>query len=102
MEKYIILTNKKDEFSTDLTVEGIEPVESYDYFFYSEKKANYTIAKLLEDHIKVKLVEAEDETLINRVPAKLFETFDSLDDARGELQELISFGTMDTKLVKVS
>lgn len=101
MNKYIILTNKVNEFRTEV-VDGIEPLESYDYYFYSKKLANYTIARLTADEVKVKLVEEDDTSIINRVPARLFEQFDSVEEVRKELKILVTFGNMDTKLEKVS
>ncbi len=96
---YVVLTNKPGEFRTEIT-SGLTPVESYDYIFYGRKRANFTIAELA-DAIKIRIVEDDEPFSINDVPSKLFEKFDTLDDARAELNTLTHYGTMDIKLKKV-
>lgn len=96
---YVVLTNKPGEFRTEIT-RGLKPVESYDYIFYGRKRASFTIAEL-DDSIKIRIVEDEAPFSINDVPSKLFEKFDTLDEARAELNTLTHYGTMDIKLKKV-
>jgi hypothetical protein len=96
---YVVLTNKPGEFRTEIT-RGLKPVESYDYIFYGRKRASFTIAEL-DDPIKIRIVEDEAPFSINDVPSKLFEKFDTLDEARAELNTLTHYGTMDIKLKKV-
>lgn len=96
---YVVLTNKPGEFRTEIT-RGLKPVESYDYIFYGRKRASFTIAEL-DDSIKIRIVEDEAPFSINDVPSKLFEKFDTLDEARAELNTLTHYGTMDIRLKKV-
>jgi hypothetical protein len=96
---YVVLTTKPGEFHTEIT-RGLKPVESYDYIFYGRKRASFTIAEL-DDSIKILIVEDEEPHSINDVPSKLFEQFDSVDEARAELHTLTHYGTMDIKLKKV-
>lgn len=96
---YVVLTTKPGEFRTEIT-KGLNPIESYDYIFYGRKRANFTIAEL-GDPIKIRIVEDEEPHSINDVPSKLFEKFDTLDEARAELHTLTHYGTMDIKLRKV-
>ena len=96
---YVVLTNKPGEFRTEIT-RGLTPVESYDYIFYGRKRARFTIAEL-DESVKIRIVEDEEPHSINDVPSKLFEKFDSLDEARAELNTLTHYGTMDIKLRKV-
>lgn len=96
---YVVLTTRPGEFRTEIT-DGLQAVESYDYIFYGRKRASFTIAELT-DEVRVKIVEDEPPQIVNRVPVKLFEKFDSLDDARAELKTLTTFGSMDIKLQKV-
>ena len=96
---YVVLTTKPGEFRTEIT-SGLKPVESYDYIFYGRKRASFTIAEL-DTSTKIRIVEDEAPFSVNDVPAKLFEKFDSLDEARAELNTLTHYGTMDIKLKKV-
>ena len=97
---YTILTSKPGEYETELA-DGLVPVESYDYYFYGTRKAIYTIAEIQGDaDIRVNVIAADDPELVNSVPIKFFETFGDLDDARAELEQLIRFGSLDTRLEK--
>ncbi|KAB2872675.1 MAG: ferredoxin [Bauldia sp.] len=96
---YVLLTTKPGEFKTEVT-EGLRPVESYDYFFYGRKRASFTIAELA-DPIRIRIVEDEPPQIVNNVPSKLFEKFETIEDARHQLQTLTTYGSMDTRLQKL-
>lgn len=104
---YVILSSKPGQFRTEL-VEGLVAVEAYDYLFYGRKTAHFVIAEMAYP-VKVKVVEefcldadpdAAQAPTINYVPSKFLEKFDTLQDAREELQRLATFGSMDISLVK--
>ncbi|CAG9183208.1 ferredoxin [Cupriavidus pampae] len=98
---YVILTSKPGQFRTE-PVEGVTPLETYDYAFYGRATASFVIAEL-HQAVKVRVIDesggAEAET-INLVPSKFLERFDTLDAARAALRNLASFGTMDLSLTK--
>lgn len=94
---YIILTSKLGEYDAR-PGQGIAPVESYAYFFYGKKKADFTIAEVTGDQGRVSIVESGEGGLTNSVPLKFFERFDSVEAARAELEQLVTFGTIDTRL----
>lgn len=94
---YIILTSKLGEYDAR-PGQGIAPVESYAYFFYGKKKADFTIAEITGDQGRVSIVESGEDGLTNSVPLKFFEHFDSVEAARAELEQLVTFGTIDTRL----
>lgn len=97
---YIILTSKPGQFKTEI-MGGLRPLEAYDYFFYGQKKAHFVIAELLDESIKVRVIE--DETaIVNDVPSKFLEKFESVEGAFNELKHLTTFGRMDTALRKTS
>lgn len=98
---YIILTNK-ESYQTDLTTEGIQVVESYDYMFYGKLKANYSIVEVMDPKCKIKIVEVSDRTYVNQIPVKFFEAFDDLEEARAELAMMAGTSSSDQVLVKVS
>ena len=96
---YVILTSKSGQFRTELT-DGLRPLQAYDYFFYGQKKAHFVIAELLRDSTKIRVIE--DETaIINDVPSKFLEKFETIERAFDELKHLTTFGHMDTTLKAV-
>jgi hypothetical protein len=96
---YVILTSKPGQFRTEI-VDGLRPLESYDYLFYGNKKAHFVIAELLNE-TKVRVIDESWNTpIVNNVPSKFLEKFSTAEDALKELRHLTSFGTMDTALHK--
>ncbi|MCH4562018.1 ferredoxin [Halomonas sp. EGI 63088] len=94
---YIILTSKSDEYAAQ-PEGGMVPVESYEYFFYDKKKADFTIAEVIADGGRVSIVEAGEGGAVNSVPLKFFERFETLEEARAELKQLVTFGHIETRL----
>nr|WP_275899483.1 hypothetical protein [Bacillus piscicola] len=69
--------------------DGLEIIETYDYFFFDQLKAQYTIAAVKENDMKITLKEEKnDKTYINRIPIKFFEAFETVEAAKEELGEL--------------
>jgi len=97
---YVILTSKIGQFRTEI-VDGLRPLASYDYLFYGVKKATFVIAELLKD-TKVRVIdEAWSPPIINEVPCKFLEKFETPERAFTEIQHLTTFGHMDTALRKL-
>lgn len=96
---YVILTDKAGQFRTELCA-GLAPVESYDYLFYGKPRARFTIA-VLQHPVRVALVEEAAPHVRNLVPSKFLPHFTSLQAARDELQQLVSFGRLDARLQRV-
>ncbi|WP_257352195.1 hypothetical protein [Pseudalkalibacillus decolorationis] len=89
MEKYIILTNK-ETYQTTVKSDGLQPVESYDFYFFDKVKATYTIAQVLDDNVKIHLYENyEGKEFINDIRVKFFESFGSIEAAQEELNEMV-------------
>ena len=97
---YVILTNKPGVYRTEVC-EGLEPVEYYDYLFCGRKRAHYVIALLVKP-LRVKIVDETGPEIVNFVPSKFLEKFETLELARAQLQGLASFGSMDIELRQVS
>ena len=97
---FVILTTKPGQFKTEIS-DGVMPVESYDYIFYGRKRANFTIAELMKSEARITIVEDEPPQITNRVPSKLFEKFDTVEEARKELHTLTHYGSMDIVLKPV-
>ena len=97
---YVILTSKPGQFRTEV-VGGLRPLEAYDYLFYGHTKAHFVIAELLEERTKIRVIE-DDTAIVNDVPTKFLEKFETTEQAFKELQHLTTFGHMDTELRKAA
>jgi hypothetical protein len=93
---YVILTSKPGQFRTE-AVNGLRPLEAYDYLFYGHIKAHFVIAELLEERTKIRVVE-DGSGIVNDVPAKFLEKFETTEVALRELRHLTTFGHMVTEL----
>ncbi len=95
---YVILTSKPGHFRTEL-VEGLRPVETYDYVFCGRKKAEFIIAEL-QHEVRLRVIDEAEPPLLNLVPSKFLERFETVDGAMKELRHLTSFGGMDAQLAR--
>ena len=95
---YVILTTKPGQFRTELG-EGMQLVEAYDYMFCGRKRAQFVIAELTGP-AKVRIVDEGSPPAVNLVPCKFLPTFASVEKARAELEQLVSFGELDASLVR--
>jgi len=95
---YVILTSKPGKFRTEV-VDGVKPLEAYDYLFYGDKKARFVIAELQKE-TKIRVIE-EGTAIINDVPSKFFEKFETVERAFTELKHLTNFGHVKATLNKV-
>ena len=93
---YVILASRKGEYRSEL-VDGLVPVEVYDYMFYGRNKARFTIA-LLEQPVKIRIVDEGPPQRESFVSSKFLDHYDTLENAREALQELVSFGSIDIRL----
>jgi hypothetical protein len=94
---YVILTSKPGQFRTE-PVDGLRPVESYDYLFYGRCKARFVIAEILRE-VKVKVIDETPPPVVNHVPSKFLQKYPSLELARRELSDLVRAGDTDVALV---
>ena len=95
---FVILTSKPGQFHTE-PGEGLRVLERYDYLFYGRCLARYEIAAL-DAPTRVRIVEDAPPHVVNLVPTKFLEQFDTLDAARGELGHLTRFGSMQAELIR--
>jgi len=93
---YAIITSKPGQYRAS-TEGGATPVEAYEYLFYGKPKAIFQIIELNGD-IRVRITEEAPPYITNSVPSKFLEKFDSLEDARESLQQLVGFGKLDARL----
>lgn len=95
---YVILTSKPGRFRTEL-VEGLRPLESYDFLFFGRCKARFVIARL-EAEVKVRVIDEAPPETLNLVPSKFLEKFQTVEAARAELRQLVREGDPDVALVR--
>lgn len=88
---YVILTSKPGQFRTE-PVEGLTPVEAWDYLCHGARRARFVIAAL-DRETKVRVIDEAPPPVVNMVPTKFLERFGSIEDARKELAHLTTFGT---------
>jgi hypothetical protein len=93
---YAILTSKPGQYHATFGV-GATAVESYEYLFYGRCKAIFDVIQLDRD-IRVTITEDTPPYISNSVPSKFLEKFDTLEQARASLEELIAFGNLDAQL----
>ena len=90
---YVILTSKPGQFRTEVT-EGLEPLEAYDYLCFGRKRAGFVIARLAAP-TRIRIVDETPPPVVNYVPTKFLEKFETVEGARRELQELAHAGGED-------
>lgn len=95
---FVILTSKPGQYATHANAD-IELLQAWDYVFYGRLQAQFVIGRLLRE-TRVKVVEDGDASIVNWVPSKFLERFDTLDAAHAELAHLCQFGSLDAKLVE--
>jgi len=96
---YVILTSKPGQYRTEIT-EGLQPVEAYDYMFYGRCKARFVIAQMDREG-KFVVVDETPPEVINHIPSKFLQKYQTVEQARQQLRDLARPGDADIKLVQV-
>lgn len=96
---YVILTTKPGVFKTELG-EGLTAVEAYDYILFGRRKSQFVIAKI-EGSPKIRIVEDEPPHVVNLIPSKFLQKYQSVEAAYEELRSLAKFSSEDVRLEKV-
>jgi hypothetical protein len=87
---FVILTSKPGEFRTEI-VEGLAPVDAYEYVCAGRMRAHFVIARL-ETATRVRIVDETPPPVVNLVPSKFLPRFPTVERARAELEQLASKG----------
>jgi ferredoxin len=95
---YVILTTKPGQFRTEVT-EGLTAVEAYDYILFGKRKAQFVIARI-EGSPKIRIVEEEPPHVVNMVPSKFLQKYETIGAAHQELLHLAKYSTSDARLEK--
>lgn len=97
---YVILTTKPGIYRTEPN-EDIELLEAWDYVFCGRTRARFQLGRLKKE-TRVRVVEEDGSGTVNLVPSKFLERFETREQARGELDHLCAFGTLDARLEPVA
>ena len=95
---YVILTSKLGIFRTEIGA-GLKPVEAWNYSLFGKLRSRFVIAEI-EGAPRITLIEEEQPQVVNHVPSKFLQKYDTVAAARRELQTLVRFrdSDMDVKL----
>ena len=96
---FVILTSKPGQYRTEAG-DGLRPCEAYDYLFYGQKKARFVIAELL-GQARVRIVDEAPPPVVNDIPCKFLEKFPTVEAARKQLNDLVSFGRANAALIRL-
>ena len=96
---YVILTSKPGLYRTEANAD-IRQVEAWDYVLEGRVRARFVLGELLRE-TRVQVIGEGESPTVNTVPSKFLERFDTLEAGRHELQQLCSFGNLDSQLIAV-
>jgi ferredoxin len=97
---YVILTSKTGIFRTEGDA-GVKPVEAWAYSFYGRLRARFVIATI-EGDCRITVTEEEAPFVVNRIPSKFLQKFDTLGAARHEIEHLTHFQDPQVLLEQVA
>ena len=97
---FVILTSRPGQYHTEIG-DGMRPCETYHYQFCGQTKARFDIVALLRD-VKIRIVDETPPARINDIPSKFLPRFATLEEARAQLQSLVSFRGVDATLLRLS
>ena len=98
---YIVFGSKKNVYKS-VPMKGIEIIEKYNYKFFDEIKLELSIAKVIDKKSKIKVIDCNEQNCENLISVKFFGNFKDVDDAKKEIESLIYYGSLKTKLEKIS
>jgi ferredoxin len=95
---FVILTSKPGQYRSEPGA-GMQPRERYDYLLCGRLRARFVVAEL-QGASRVRIVDEADASSVNEVPSKFLPTFERIEQARSELENLVRFGDLDARLVR--
>ena len=98
---YIVFGSKKNVYRS-VPMKGIEIIEKYNYKFFDEIKLELSIGKVIDENSKIKVIDCNEKDCENLISVKFFGNFKDVGDAKKEIESLIYYGSLETKLEKIS
>jgi hypothetical protein len=98
---YIVFGSKKNVYKSE-PGNGVEIIEKYIYKFYNEIKLEINIAKVIDNKSKIKVVDCVHKNCENLIPVKFFGNFNSIIEAKKEIESLVCYENLNTSLEKIS
>ncbi|RTZ45433.1 ferredoxin [Candidimonas sp. SYP-B2681] len=95
---YVILVSKPGKYRSEVGPEA-RVIESYEYRYCGKIKAIYQLVKLDSD-IRIRITEDDPPHVVNNVPSKFLEKFETIEQARVELNHLAQFGGQEATMVR--
>jgi hypothetical protein len=95
---YVILVSKPGTYHSEVGSEA-KVIESYEYRYCGKIKAIYQLVRL-DGETRVRITEDEPPNIVNSVPSKFMDKFDTIEKARAELMRLAKFGGQDAAMVR--
>ncbi len=95
---YVILVSKPGTYHSQVGPEA-KVIESYQYRYCGKTKAIYQLVEL-EGDTRIRITEDDPPNIVNSVPSKFLEKFDTIEQARAELNHLAQFGGQDAAMVR--
>ena len=96
---YVILTSKPGQYHTRMG-DGLRAVEAWDYLLCGRTRSRFVIAEITGAP-RIVIVEDQPPHVVNSVPAKFLQHFDSIEAARANLEDL-SRGGSEFRLERVA
>lgn len=97
---YIIFGSKENVYKS-IPVDGIDIIEMYHYKFYGKVQLELNIGKVNNIKSKIKVIDCTQKNCVNFISVKFFGNFNSIDAARNEIKTLISYGNLNTDMIKI-
>lgn len=97
MTTYILMTSKVKEYVAE-PEKGMTVVKVFDHYFCDQKRSEFSVARVESPDARVRITELGEGGTVNSIPFKFFESFDSVDGAESELQELVSADPENTRI----
>ena len=97
---YVIVTSKPGQFHAELT-QGLNAVECFEYVANGRVRARFVIAELAAP-TRLRIIDETPPQVVNLVPTKFLEKFQTVQRARHELESLASTGQAELKRVTCS
>ena len=96
---YVILSAKPGIFHTEIGADTLA-VECYDYLFHGRVRARFVIAQLLRE-TRIRVVDEAQPPTVSQVPSKLLKKYDSVGEARRDLELLVKPELQGTELLRI-
>ncbi len=97
MTTYILMTSKVNEYVAE-PEHGVTIVKVFDHYLFDQKRSEFSVGRVEAPDARVRISELGEGGTVNSIPFKFFESFDSVEAAEAELQELMDADPENTRI----